>query len=97
MAFENDYDFERLKNEAERLVIGELERQLASAGSVCRCEECVLDMATLALNGVKPLYRSSLLGSLYASHAMDEETYARTVRDAVAVAIGKVSGNPSHD
>lgn len=98
MGFKDQYDFEQLVNEAERLVIDELERQLnALSEPVCRCEDCVLDMATLALNAVKPLYRVSLLGSLYAAHAMDEASYAESLRNAVAAAIQKVRENPSHD
>jgi competence protein ComFB len=99
MPFAQDYDFELLINEAERLVIAELERQIGdlSDTDLCLCQDCVLDMATFALNAVKPLYRVSLLGSLYAAHAMDEESYAETVRSAVHEAIERVRANPSHD
>ena len=98
MAFVDDYDFHEIKNEAETLVIHELEYQLASASQeVCRCNECVVDMATIALNSVKPLYRISLLGTLYASQAMSEQTYAESVKNAVAQAIEKVKTNPAHD
>jgi competence protein ComFB len=61
MAFEDTYDFDLLKNEAEKLVLHELEGQLeALPGEVCRCNECVVDMAAIALNTVKPLYRFSI-------------------------------------
>lgn len=99
MPFAQRYDFDILVNEAERLVLAELEKQLdeVEVGSVCLCEDCVLDMAAFALNAIKPMYRVSLLGSLYASHAMDETSYAQSVRSAVAQAITKISVNPSHD
>jgi competence protein ComFB len=99
MPFANDYDFDLLVNEAEKLVLAELERQIAERKDekLCLCEDCVLDMATFALNAVKPLYRVSLLGSLYAAHAMDEAAYAETVQNAVGSAIDKVRKNPSHD
>ena len=98
MAFITEYDFEHLKNEAENLVINELEHQLEDyPETTCRCNECVLDMAAIALNAVKPLYRVSLLGTLYTAHAMDEETYASSVQDAVSFAIEKVIKNPGHD
>jgi competence protein ComFB len=98
MPFKNDYDFDLLVNEAKRLVLDELQTQLeAKTGQICVCEDCVLDMATFALNSVKPLYRVSLLGSLYAAHAMDEASYAESVRQAVAQAVERVSANPSHD
>ena len=98
MAFTDTYDFDLLKNEAEQMVLHELEKQLAARSEeVCRCNECVVDMAAIALNTVKPLYRFSLLGSLYAAQAMNEQSYADSVQQAVAQAIAKVQANPSHD
>jgi competence protein ComFB len=98
MAFIDNYDFELLVNEAEKLVLEELGQQLESfRGAICRCNECVVDMAAMALNTVKPLYRVSLLGTLYASHAMNEESYATSVREAVSRAVEKVRKNPAHD
>ncbi len=99
MAFENEYSFDLLVNEAERLVIKELGKRLSEfdADNICVCEDCVLDMAALALNTVKPLYRVSLLGSLYAAHAADEESYMDSIKQAVDMAVKKVSSNPSHD
>ena len=98
MAFTDTYNFDLLKNEAEKLVLHELELQLSALGpEVCRCEECVIDMAAIALNGVKPLYYFSLLGTQYAAQAMNEQAYADSVQQAVAQAIVKVSKNPAHD
>ena len=98
MSLRDEYDFEHLKNEAENLVVVELERQLeTSSESLCRCNECILDMAAIALNTVKPLYRVSLLGTLYTATAMDEKKYASSVRDAVFMAIEKVQKNPGHE
>jgi competence protein ComFB len=98
MAFIDDYDFDLLKNEAEILVQHELGRQLdAYQEPICRCNECVLDMAAMALNSIKPLYRVSLLGTLYAAQAMNEKTYADSVQAAVSGSIEKVRKNPSHD
>ena len=98
MALIDDYDFQYLKNEAENLVLKELERQLENfSAPICRCNECIVDMAAMALNTVKPLYRVSLLGSLYTASAMDKKAYAASVREAVSKAIEKVRKNPSHD
>ena len=98
MAFQDDYDFYLLKNEAEQLVLNELEVQLGDYGpDICRCNECVVDMAAMALNAAKPMYRFSLLGSLYAAQAMSDEAYAESVQQAVAQAIERVSSNPGHD
>ena len=98
MAFIDKYNFEYLKNEAENLVIKELGRQLeTNSDSFCRCNDCVVDMAAMALNSIKPLYRVSLLGGLYTATAMDEKTYARAIRETVFSAIEKVRKNPSHE
>jgi competence protein ComFB len=98
MAFIDNYDFELLRNEAEKLVLDELGRQLESYdGEICVCNDCVADMAAMALNAVKPYYRFSLLGTLYAAQAMSEESYAASIREAVSNAIEKVRENPSHD
>jgi competence protein ComFB len=98
MAFEDEHDFEVLKNEAEHLIIRELGEQLEVwEKGICRCDECVVDMAAMALNSVKPLYRVSLLGTLHAAQAMNDPVYADSVRNAVSNAIEKISSNPSHD
>ena len=98
MALKESYDFSILQNEAERIVTAELERRLEELAdpSICLCQDCVLDMAAYALNSVKPVYRVSLLGTMYA-HAMDEGSYHEEVRKAVDLAIAKVHAQPSHD
>jgi competence protein ComFB len=94
----NRYDFDKLKNEAELMVIHEMEVQLEKEPEdVCRCEECILDIAAMALNTVNPLYRISLLGTQYAHQAINEKSYAESVKQAVAKAIKKVRSNPAHD
>jgi len=98
MGIRDEYDFSELVNEAERMVTDELERQLAQKAdpNICVCQDCVLDMAAFALNSLKPVYRVSLLGTMYA-HAMDEGSYRKEVAKAVSAAIKKISSNPSHD
>jgi len=98
MAFIDDYDFNLLKNEAEIIVIREIEQQLKSGHEgMCRCNDCIVDIAAISLNTVKPLYRFSILGTLYASQAMTEQSYADSVKRAVSDAIKKVKKNPAHD
>jgi competence protein ComFB len=98
MAFIDNYNFEYLQNEAEKLVLAELGRQLeAYSEPICLCNDCVVDMAALALNMVKPLYKASLMGRMYVSHAMEEEEYANSLRESVFTAIEKIRKNPSHD
>ena len=96
MSIREEYNFEYLVNEAERLVLEQLELQLASEGDgTCACQDCVLDMAAFALNKVKPLYRVSLMGNLYAK-ALEGSEYEAEVAGAVGQAIKKIAANPSH-
>ncbi|SIQ07303.1 competence protein ComFB [Alkalispirochaeta americana] len=93
MDFRDLYAFDELANEAERLVIDELERQLEGENAPDLGEDAdgiVLDIAAYALNRVPPLYRANLLGRLYADSLKDE--HEKTVREAVADAIAKVIG-----
>ncbi len=93
MALHERYNLEDLTNESERLVFQELERRLDEAGeTVCRSQECVLDMAAYALNHVKPMYRANLMGRLYAR--AQEEERADEIRRAVAEAIARITENP---
>ena len=96
MSITEKYDFENLVNDSERMVIQELETQLAGAVDVCTCQDCVLDMAAYALNNVKPTYRVSLMGTVYARAVTDIE-YAAEISRAVSDAIKKIKANPSHD
>jgi competence protein ComFB len=96
MGLKDTYDFDSLVNEAERLVLDELDAQLARATGLCRCQDCILDMAAFALNNVAPAYRVSLMGSVYA-RAGAASGRAGEISGAVRNAIEKVQANPSHD
>lgn len=96
MGIREEYDFENLENAAEKLVLDELEVQLKENPPACTCQDCVLDIAALALNNVKPYYRVSLLGRLYSDSAR-MTSYGEEVKKAVQDAIGKISANPAHD
>jgi competence protein ComFB len=96
MSITDRYEFESLVNDAERMVLQELEAQLKTAVGVCACQDCVLDMAAFALNNVKPTYRVSLLGRAYAQSGSNAQ-YAQGITRAVREAIAKVKANPSHD
>ncbi len=94
MALADRYNFEDLVNEAERLVMDELERQLGERGALEGLEEdLVLDMAAYALNHVRPIYRVNLLGRLYAQNVTDE--YRAELSSAVSAAVDKVLGEPA--
>ena len=97
MALIDVQDLDYLENESEKIVLAEIERQLNSLPDyICTCRECVLDVAALALNSIKPLYRVTLMGKIYTSMAMDEKNYANNIRNVVFKAIEKVHKNPYH-
>ncbi len=98
MSLKDSYNFENLVNETERIVLEQMEIQLEQKESeeICKCQDCVLDMTALALNSLKPRYRVSLIGTIYAQTVLKDE-YTDEVKVAVSKAIKKIADNPSHD
>lgn len=96
MAIRDKYNLEDLKNETEEFVFQELEKQLdrISDDDICKCHDCVLDMICLALNKLKPRYRVSLMGSLYAR--VESDDLEKEIVDTVSEVLMKVSQNPGH-
>ena len=94
MALSEKYDLSDLTNQMEDFVFNELEHQLATIADedICKCNDCILDMACYALNNVSPMYRSSLMGSLYAK--VETDKVSKSVRSNVSEAIQKISQNP---
>ena len=98
MSLKDSYNFEYLMNETEKIVLEQLEFLLEQkdAEDICKCQDCVLDMAALALNSLKPHYRVSLIGTVYAQAESDDD-YAEEVKQVISSAIKKIAANPSHD
>jgi len=96
MAIRERYDFDSLYNEAEELVVSEIEKQIPDYPELCTCSECILDVAAYALNSVRPRYRVSLLDSVFVD-AEERSNYLAEIRQAVRDGILKVSTNPPHD
>ena len=98
MSFKEKYDFELLVNEMENAVFEELEKQLSEdkENKICKCQDCILDMAAFALNNLKPAYRSSLTGRIYSQRLYDGQEKLE-IEKIVKIAIEKISKNPSHN
>jgi competence protein ComFB len=96
MAIRESYDFDSLSNEAEELVVSEIEKQIPEYPELCTCSECILDVAAFALNSVRPRYRVSLLDSVFVD-VEERSSYLEEIRRAVRDGILKVSTNPPHD
>lgn len=97
MSFKDKYEFDLLVNEMENAVFDELENQLKedTEDKICKCQDCILDMAAYALNNLKPAYRSSLTGKIYSQRLYNGEEKLEIER-VVKKAIEKISKNPSH-
>ena len=96
MSLEERYNVGLLRNEAEALVLEELEVQLGGVGSEMELtEESVLDMAAYALNRVRPLYSANLLGRIDVGAEAEAEERREEIRRAVRDAIRTVGENPA--
>jgi competence protein ComFB len=97
MSLKDEYDFSTLVNETVAVVIEELEEQLNEEINVevCRCDDCIMDMAAMALNQLEPAYHSSFTGVIYAQK-FHTGAFQEKVNTIVKKAIAKVRKNPSH-
>ena len=96
MTFSENYRLDEIKNEVEEFTFRELEKQLAKIPDedICKCVDCIQDMACFALNQIKPKYTVSLLGSLFTK--AETEALIQDIDTVVAMAIEKISQNPFH-
>lgn len=96
--FEKEDVVEKLYNYTELLVIEQLEELLEEEkySDVCKCEKCILDMCTYALNRLRPQYIVSHKGEVYTKIKDFNQQSKVDVMSTVAKAIEIVSENP-HD
>lgn len=88
---------EGLKNIMEDDVEEQLNKLLPTMPNICSCEICRLDMATYALNRLKPNYVRTNTGALF--HKLNtSSTQAKTeILTAVVTAINIIGSHPHHD
>lgn len=88
---------EGLKNIMEDDVERQLNNLLPTMPNICSCDICKLDMATYALNRLKPNYVRSDKGELF--HKVNTSSIqAKTdLMSAVITAINTIGARPSHD
>ncbi len=95
MKISESYNLENMRNRAEEMVFEAIEKALEEDVEMCRCEECVLDLAAYALNHVTPRYYTSLLAPLrqdpLAAHKAQVE-----IELAVAAGKKKLKSHPHH-
>lgn len=84
------------KNYMEEVVLRKLDDVLAKYPDACKCDQCKLDIAILALNHLPPKYISSEKGSIYAKLEGMSLSYEIEVIEQIAKAVEIVSKNPRH-
>jgi competence protein ComFB len=88
------HDIDELKNGNEEKVWMAIEHHLGENSSLCRCRDCILDAAAIALNSLQPRYH------VYSFHekAGEEEDAAllKEAGKAVEEAFKKVTKRPHH-
>ena len=92
MTIINYHDLDELKNLNEEKVWAALEIYLGENPQACRCRDCILDAAALALNKLTPRYQ------VYSFHSNvpEEEEPSEETKKAVAEAFEKVTQKPHH-
>ena len=88
---------EGLRNITEEDVEEQLNRLLPTMPNVCSCNQCRLDMATYALNRLKPNYIRSDKGALFHKVNTSSQQSKTEILETVVNAINTISSHPNHD
>jgi len=88
------HDVDELKNRNEEKVWMAIEHHLGENTELCRCRDCILDAAAIALNTIQPRYHVYS----FHEHATTEEEgeLLEEAKKAVATAFKKVTKRPHH-
>jgi competence protein ComFB len=103
MRFRDSYDTRDLHNMTEDAVFDAIPAAMSDHPEMCKCQDCVLDVAAIALNNLPPHYcvgkfSSMPTGVVGLRHYVPEREKEITdrARTAVEEAINKVKDHPSH-
>ena len=88
---------EGLRNITEEDVEEMLNNLLPNMPHVCSCNTCRLDMATYALNRLKPNYVRSDKGALFHKVNIANPQAKTDILSTVVNAINTISEHPNHD
>lgn len=96
-----DLDFikNNLNNNTEELVIETMEELLVKEEfkDICKCKECILDIASYALNRLPAKYIYNTSDDLFQKIAEFENEVNMDVKSTVKKAIKVVNNNPRHN
>ena len=86
----------KIKNYLEVIVEDQVNKLLRDKKDICKCEQCRLDMITLALNHLPPRYVVSERGHIHTKlDELGSQFQADVVRE-VLKAIKQISKRPRH-
>ena len=88
---------EGLRNTTEEDVEGLLNKILPTMPNICSCNICKLDMATYALNRLKPNYVRSDKGALFHKVSISSPQATTEILATVVNAINIIGEHPNHD
>ena len=88
---------EGLRNITEEDVEQLLNEILPTMTSICSCDTCRLDMATYALNRLKPNYVRSDKGALFHKVNISSQQAKTEILATVVNAINIIGEHPNHD
>lgn len=86
-----------LRNITEEDVEQLLNDLLPTMPNICSCETCRLDMATYALNRLKPNYVRSDKGALFHKVNISSQQATTEILATVVNAINIIGAHPNHD
>lgn len=97
ITFGLEYNMEGLRNITEEDVEELLNGILPTMPNVCSCKTCRLDMATYALNRLKPNYVRSDKGALFHKVNTSSPQAKTEILATVVNAINIISEHPNHE
>lgn len=62
----------------------------------CKCEQCKIDVMTLALNNLKPHYVSTVKGDVFGKMDLRKQNSEVEVIKVIVSAMEKITENPNH-
>lgn len=93
MALIDFHDMDELKNRNEEKVWAALEEHLGANPGICRCRDCILDTAAIALNRLPPRYQ---VYSFHENNPAEDEAHDQLLKEAVKAASSQVAKRPHH-
>jgi competence protein ComFB len=80
----------------EKLVFNKLNEVLATRNDICKCDQCRLDIAAIALNSLAPRYIVTEKGKIYAKIDMMETQFGVDILMAISKGLSIVAAKPRH-